>query len=114
MSDARDLKLIGTMFCKQYQCEAKFYIDEAHPSGQRHLIVHYGEGSSGRDDLEIVDGHPQFAAAIPDDWTEKDVTDLLLWPRPTLQGRSWPAWEIPARDYGSETLFRWWAGEKPQ
>ena len=36
-----------------------------------------------------------MAAAIPDDWTEKDVTDLLLWPRPTIQGRNWPAWKIP-------------------
>ena len=106
------LRLIASMDCKQYQCDATFYIDDAHTSGQRHLIVQYGEGYSGRDDLPIVDGRPQFAAGIPKDWTEEDVTDLLLWPRPTIQGRSWPAWEIPARDYGSSELFRWWAGEK--
>jgi hypothetical protein len=112
-NDAGKLRLIASMFCKQYGSEAKFYLDEAHPSGQRHLIVHYGEGYSGRDDLEIVDGHPRFAAAIPAHWTENDVTDLLLWPRP-LPGRPWPAWEIPARDHGSSELFRWWAGEKPE
>jgi hypothetical protein len=114
MADDRHLRLIATMPCQQYQCEAKFYIDEAHPSGQPHLIVHYGEGYSGRDDLPVVDGCPEFAAAIPVDWTVNDVTDLLLRPRPTLQGRSWPAWEIPTRDYGSTTLYRWWAGEKPE
>ena len=60
MTNDRSLRLIATMFRNQYQCEAKFYIDDAHPSGQRHLVVHYGEGYSGRDDLEIVDRSPQW------------------------------------------------------
>jgi hypothetical protein len=112
MSDAT-LKPIGAAFCEQYQCEAVFYIDQA-PSGQRHLIVRYDDGYSGRDDLPIVNGQPQFAAGVPDSWTNEDVLGLLLWPRETLPRGPWPAWEIPARLYGSYSLFRWWAGDKAQ
>lgn len=113
MSDVSNMKLIGSVFCKQYESEAQFYLDDARPSGRR-LIVRYGEGYSGRDDLPTVDGQRQFAIGVPDSWTKEDIQELLLWPRKTLPGRAWPAWEIPARDYGSATLFRFWAGEKPE
>jgi hypothetical protein len=79
MSDAT-WKPIGAEFCEQYQCEAQFCVDEAHSSGPRHLIVRYDEGYSGRTDLPIVNGSPQFAAAIPDDWSEQDVMDLIRRP----------------------------------
>jgi hypothetical protein len=112
MSDAT-FKPIGAVFCDQYQCEAEFYIDEAHSSGQRHLIVRYEEGYSGRTDLPIMNGSPQFAAGIPDDWSEQDVTNLVLYPMKSPDA-PYPAWEVAARAYGSATLFRWWAGEKPR
>ena len=87
----------------QYCSDAKAYIEDTHPSGQRHLVVHYDEG--GYQDA------PEFGAAIPDDWTEDDVMELLLWPMAPIA--PYPRWEVPARVYGSETLFRWWADEKP-
>lgn len=100
MTQPGDLKLIASLFCTQYKTEAKAYVDEAHPSGQRHLVVQY------------ANGRPEFLAAIPDDWDEKDVVDLLLWPMESPEA-PYPAWEVPARVYGSATLFRWWAGERP-
>ena|SRR5438093_1567325 len=111
MSDARKLKPIGSAHCTQYKTEAKFYIDEAHLSGERLLVVQYGEGYSGRNDLPIIDGHRQFEAGIPDDWSEQDVQDLILWPMKD-PAAPYPAWEVPARAHASPTLFRWWAGEK--
>jgi hypothetical protein len=106
MSDDRGLRLIATAVCKQYQCEAKFYIDAAHPSGHRHL-VRYGKGYNGRRDLPIEKGSPQFAATIPGDWTEQDVIDLILWPMKSSDSL-YPAWKsmrghtlaIPCSDGG--------------
>jgi hypothetical protein len=105
MADTSKLRLIASTFCKQYQSEAKFYVDDAHESGQRCLVVRYEKGGH--------DGRPEFAAAIPDTWSEQDVMDLLLWPMKDSKA-PYPAWEVSARAYGSETLFRWWAGEKPR
>jgi hypothetical protein len=102
MTDAR--KLIGSVYCKQYKTDANFYIDEAHPSGQRHLVVQYEKGG--------YQGDPEFAAAIPDDWNEEELHNLML--EPMNPKAPYPAWEVPARAFGSDTLFRWWAGEKPQ
>jgi len=113
MTGTVKLKLLCSAHCKQYNSDARFFIDEAHPSGQPHLIVQYGDGYGGRDDLPIVDGHPQFAAGIPKDWTEQDVMDLILWPMKS-PAAPYPAWEVPARVHGSSELFRWWAGEKPR
>jgi hypothetical protein len=98
-------KPIGSFTCKQYQTEARFYIDEAHVSGHRRLIVEYGDSYQGPE--------PRFhAAAIPDDWSEQDVLDLIFWPMNDPNAH-YPAWEMPARAYGNSTLFRWWAGGKP-
>jgi hypothetical protein len=58
-------------------------------------------------------GDKHFAAEIPTDWTDHDLAELIslpIKPRPT---RNWPAWEIPARDYGQSSLYRFWKGEKP-
>ena len=44
MPDVSRLKFICSSFCTQYQSEAKFYIDEAHASGSRHLVVVYEKG----------------------------------------------------------------------
>jgi hypothetical protein len=104
MRDASSLKPIGSAHCPQYNTEAKFYIDAAHKSGHRHLVVHYEKGG--------YQGAPEFVAGIPDDWSEENVIDLLLSPMKSQD--AYPAWEVPARAYGSEILFRWWAGEKPK
>ncbi len=46
MRDVSKLKFIGESFCSQYQSQAKFYIDEAHTSGLRHLVVVYENGDA--------------------------------------------------------------------
>jgi hypothetical protein len=104
MRDVRNLKPIGSAHCTQYNTEAKFYI-EAHKSGHRQLVVHYEKGGG-------YNGALEFAAGIPDDWSEQDVIDLIFLPEkhPIVP---YPVWEVPARAYASATLFRWWAGEKP-
>jgi hypothetical protein len=99
-----DPPLFASVWCHQYWTQAKFWIADKHPSGLRHLVCHYDEGG--------YKNEPSFAAAIPDDWTEAEIRDLLL--RPTRPDAPYPPWEVPARVYGSETLFRWWRGEKSQ
>jgi hypothetical protein len=101
---ARNLRLIASLYCQQYKTDAKLYIDEAHPSGQRHLVAQYEKGGYG--------GDREFAAAIPSDWTDQAVMDLLLWPMKSPSA-PYPAWEVPARVHASSELFRYWAGEKP-
>jgi hypothetical protein len=75
------------------------------------LIVRYDEGYSGRNDLPIVDGSQQFAAAIPDEWSEQDVIDLIQRPMKS-PGAPYPAWEVHSRVHGSATLFQWWVAKK--
>jgi hypothetical protein len=99
----RNLKPFGSNFCTQYQTEARFFLDAAHPSGQRHLVVHYEGGGYG--------DRPEFAAGVPSGWSDQDVQELI--DVPTV-GSHYPAWEVPARAYGSPMLFRWWKGEKPE
>ena len=97
---------IGSTYCMHYDTEAKFFLEDEHPSGLHHLVVHYVNGGH--------DGRPAFAAAIPHDWTEQDVSNLLLQPmKDDPNSSKYPAWEISSRVYGSPRLFRWWAGEKP-
>jgi hypothetical protein len=112
MPGTRDLRLIATVHCKPYQCEARIYIQDKHPSGYRHLVAQYGDGYAGRTDLPIADnGCREFAAAMPHDMGEQEIIDRwLLWP---MNPRApYPTWEVPARVHGSWMLFRWWAGEK--
>jgi len=105
MRDVSTLKPIGSAHCPQYNTEAKFYIDAAHKPGKRHLVVHYEKGGHN--------GAPEFVAGIPDDWSEENVIDLILRPLEDANAQ-FPAWEVPARAYNCGTLFRWWAGEKPE
>ena len=105
MRDVSTLKPIGSAHCPQYNTVAKFYIDAAHKSGKRHLVVHYEKGGHN--------GAPEFVAGIPDDWSEENVIDLILRPLEDANAQ-FPAWEVPARAYNCGTLFRWWAGEKPE
>ena len=100
MRDVSKLKPIGSSYCKQYQSEAKFYIDEAHASGMRHLVVVY------------ENGRPDFLAGIPDDWDEQAVQDLIFWPMKDPNA-PYPAWEVPARAFGSDTLYALWSGGSP-
>jgi hypothetical protein len=98
MTEARKLSLVDTRNCPQYKTEAKLFIEDEHPSGLRQLVVQY-------------EGRPDFAAAIPDDWTEQDISDFLL--RALDAVGTCPLWEVPERLYGSPVVFRWWAGERP-
>ena len=66
MRDVSKLKFIGSSFCSQYQSQAKFYIDEMHASGMRHLVVVYEN-----------DEH-DFIAGIPDEWADRKRAGLHL------------------------------------
>ena len=98
MTETRKLRPIASAYCAQYKTDAEFFIEDEHPSGLRQLVVQY-------------EGRPEFAAAIPDDWTEQDISDFLL--RALDAVGTCPLWEVPERLYGSPVLFRWWAGERP-
>ena len=100
MPDVSRLKFICSSFCTQYHSEAKFYIDEAHASGMRHLVVVY------------ENGEPDFLAGIPDKWADENVQDLIFWPMKNPNS-PYPAWEVPARAYGSPMLYAWWKGGAP-
>lgn len=97
-----------TVICPQYRTEATLRVDESHTSGMAHLVVDYAS--------EKVSGRKTFKAAIPDDWTDGDIDELIAiqLSKPTPSDRRWPAWEVPARDFGSVALFRWWKGERPK
>src|SRR5258707_9084261 len=101
MRDVSNIKFICSMLCKQYDTEAKFYIDEAHSSGMRHLVVVYENGRA------------DFLTGIPDEWTDDAVQELIFWPMKD-PAAPYPAWEVPARAFGSETLFAWWIGGAPE
>ena len=94
-----NLKFMGSMFCEQYRSNAEFYIDEAHASGLRHLIVLYEMGG--------YDGVPYFAAVIPNEWDEQAVQTLILRPMKNPNA-PFPSWEVPARVFGSPTVSEWW------
>lgn len=100
MRDVSKLKFIGSSFCSQYQSQAKFYIDEAHASGKRHLVVVYENGEH------------DFIAGIPDEWADENVQDFIFWPMKNPNS-PYPAWEVPARAYGSPMLYAWWKGRPP-
>jgi hypothetical protein len=71
--------------------------------------------SSGTDHLEVdyrSPEHSHFTIAIPDDWTDQDLLELIFLPPRDAGKQNWPAWEIPAYDFVSSRLFRFWKGEK--
>src|SRR3974377_867356 len=96
----RSLKLIAALYVRQYKTDAKFFIEDPHPSGKRHLVAQYEKAGLG-----------EFSAGIPDDWSEVDVIALLLWPMKNPRA-PYPAWEVPARAFGRPELFRWWETQK--
>jgi len=53
-----------------------------------------------------------FTIAVPDDWTDQDLLELIFLPPRDPGKQNWPAWEIPAYDFVSFRLFRFWKGEK--
>jgi hypothetical protein len=102
MSRKYNLKRID-LYVPQYETDATITVDENHSSGVPHLVVQEG----------WPHGHKQVASAIPPDWTDQDLAELIFLPLQPRNDRNWPAWEIPAADYGSFSLFRFWKGEKP-
>jgi hypothetical protein len=103
MRDVSTLKFIGSTYCTHYRSKVEFYIEDAHASGFRHLVVIYDLGGYG--------GRPDFEAGIPNDWSEQKVqNDLILH---TTRGGLYPAWEMPARAFGSDMLYEWWKDRTP-
>jgi hypothetical protein len=97
-AETKNLRPICSLHCKQYESDAKLYIEEARPSGKRRLVVQYEKGGYG--------GRKEFGASIPDDWTEERVMELIFWPMNS--DAPYPAWEVPARVYGSPILSDDW------
>jgi hypothetical protein len=93
------------LYVPQYDTDATITIDENHASGQPHLVVKYKKGG--------YEEQKDIAAAIPADWTDQDLAELIFLPVIQRPHRNWPAWEIPAADHSSPCLFRFWKGEKP-
>jgi hypothetical protein len=77
MRDVSKMKFLCSVFCKQYQSDAKFYVDEARLSGVRNLVVVYEKGGYG--------GDKEFTAGIRDAWTDEDVGTGPLFPRKRTQ-----------------------------
>jgi hypothetical protein len=105
MAPNRRLKRID-LYCPEYKTNASLRINNEHPSGHPHLETTYEKGGTQQND--------KVAAAIPDDWTDQDLLDLISLPQRQGTGRDWPAWEIPAADYARFSLFRFWRGERPR
>ena len=110
-NEERNLELIGSVFCEQYQTEAKFYIERSIPlkpgfgTGARHLVVQYGDGYTGREGLAVAsNGQREFASMIPNDWSNEKLLEFLLAPakNPNVP---YPTWEVPARVHGRPVLF---------
>jgi hypothetical protein len=96
----RRLKRIE-VHCPEYETTATIRINDAHSSGTDRLEVDYRSPD-----------HGHFTIAIPDDWTDQDLLELIFLPPRAPGKRNWPAWEIPAYDFVSSRLFRFWKGEK--
>jgi hypothetical protein len=93
------------LYVPQYDTDATIIVDENHASGQPHLVTTYKKVPAH--------GNKKVAVAIPSDWTDQDLAELISLPPIMGTGRDWPAWEIPAADYAAFFLFRFWKGEKP-
>jgi hypothetical protein len=92
----RRLKRIE-VYCPAYQTIALIRINDAHSSGTDHLEVDYRSPD-----------HSHFTIAIPDDWTDQDLLELIFTtPRP---------WTTELAGLGNSCLpVRFWKGEeKPE
>jgi hypothetical protein len=86
-NEERKLEFIGSVFCEQYHTEARFYIERpislrrGSGPGARHLVVQYGEGYTGREDLAVAaNGQREFASMIPPDWNNEKLLTFLQVP----------------------------------
>ena len=79
----RRLKRIE-VHCPEYETTATIRINDAHSSGTDHLEVDYRSPE-----------HSHFTIAIPDDWTDQDLLELIFLPPREPGKQNWPAWEIP-------------------
>ena len=64
----RRLKRIE-VHCPEYETTAMIRINDAHSSGTDHLEVDYRSPE-----------HSHFTIAIPDDWTDQDLLELIFLP----------------------------------
>jgi len=64
----RRLKRIE-VHCPEYETTATIRINDAHSSGTDHLEVDYRSPN-----------HGHFTIAIPDDWTDQDLLELIFLP----------------------------------
>ena len=60
------------LYVPQYRTNAIITIDENYSSGQPHLVVRYEKGG--------YKGQKDVAAAIPPDWTDQDLAELIFLP----------------------------------
>jgi hypothetical protein len=78
----RGLKFLGRQTNLVDGTVIDFYIEPANTPGPResskirHLIARYEKG--GRSDLPFVDGKRESATAIPDDWSQEQVMQVLI------------------------------------
>jgi hypothetical protein len=78
----RRLKRIE-LYCLEYKTTAVICINDAHPSGTDQLEVDYRSPD-----------HSRFRIAIPDDWTDEDLLELIFLPPRDEGPRNWPAWDV--------------------
>jgi|SRR5450759_3124705 hypothetical protein len=91
MNDHRKLRPLGTIFCRQYQTQAHFFVEPAEPNNIRHLVVQY------------ENGRKEFCAGISGQWTDTELLNLLR--NPGWEGMSYPVWEYSARYFANPMLM---------
>jgi hypothetical protein len=99
VQETRELRLIATRYCSEYRTEAKLFVQRMPGSRLRRLFVQYAKGG--------LEGRPEFSSTVPANWSDQDILDFLE--RPMAPRGRYPAWEIPARLFFSQKLFKWWA-----
>jgi hypothetical protein len=91
MNDNKERKSLGTQECPQYKSKVTLFIELR--NGRRHLVAQYENGG--------YEGRKDFAAGIPDDWTDGDVGQFVRMPG----SGAYPVWEFAARTKGSPMLM---------
>ena len=89
MARVRNLRRID-LYCPEYMTNATIPIDH---------------------EMGGLKGQIQFAAAIPAHWGD-DLIELIFLPLEKRENHNYPTWEVPTRDHGSATLFKFWKREK--
>jgi hypothetical protein len=80
--EERKLRFLGRQTDRVRNTVTEFFIEPPNTpgprenSGLRHLIARYVSG--GASDLRVVDGLPEFATGIPNDWSEQQVMELMV------------------------------------